>query len=746
MKSHWEITEDKFEVKTALAYEGLFTIGSGYLHTRGFLEEHLDAEPQNITDPRKPINNASALKPSVKRSKWGTFVPGVFGQHPFLNEELINLPNFLEIVPSVDGEKLDVEKCAISAYQRTLNMQTASLHRTLNWKTKQGSTLSLQFDRFISGAQPSLSVQRLIISADKDVTIIIRAGIDSDVRTNGFDHFESVSITKNGNSEVICNLKTNGGDTVEVQTSLVSQDVVWSYNEEPRRGFFIGQISIPAGKRATIEKYSAVTTSRDLIKQNTGKILEAARSRSFDQLFQEHVSCWAGRWYKSDVIIEGDDDSLLAMRCSLFHLLRCHVTGDPRVAIDAKGTAGDIYYGRFFWDTEIYLVPFFLYTDPERAKTLVDFRIHTLPGAMENATKYGYKGARFPWESDNYGRECCPIWQYADNEVHITSDVVYAFSHYAKAADPSYLKGPAAKVIVETARYWLDRIDWRKGDNYPSLLGVMGLDEYTPISNNNAYTNFMVSYALNLATEFGKFGGASPDECKKFKEIADKLPIMRSQDGKLILQCEEFEKYAEPRFDELWKDRKAFFASQVTQERIYRSKCLKQADVLMLMALFYDKFTTEEVQTAWDYYLQYTTHDSSLSAGMHSIMAFRLGLEDEAWEMFQHCKGHDLDVYHGGASEGIHIAGCGANWQIVVFGVAGLRSALQSDILYLEPKLPKQWKKISFPFVWQGTSINISIDHSRVIVKNYSDKDLDFMIFSTKYKVLGKKETVIDLK
>lgn len=301
-------------------------------------------------------------------------------------------------------------------------------------------------------------------------------------------------------------------------------------------------------------------------------------------------------------------------------------------------------------------------------------------------------------------------------------------------------------MIVETARYWLDRIDWRKGDDYPSLLGVMGPDEYTPISNNNAYTNFMVSYALNLAAEIGQFGGATPAECKQFKTIAEKLPIMRSQNGKLILQCEEFEKYAEPRFDELWKDRSAFFASQVTQERIYRSKCLKQADVLMLMALFYDKFTHEEVQTAWDYYLQYTTHDSSLSAGMHSIMAFRLGLEDEAWDMFQHCKGHDLDVYHGGASEGIHIAGCGANWQIIVFGVAGIRTALQSDILYLEPKLPKQWKSISFPFVWQGSSLIITIDKNKAVIKNNSDKNIDIKIFSVINCVPVGKEVIFNLK
>jgi trehalose/maltose hydrolase-like predicted phosphorylase len=742
MNKQWILSEDRFEAKTALAYEGLFTIGSGYLHARGSLEENIEGEPQNITDPRKPINNASALKPSIKKVKWGTFVPGVFGQHPFLNEELINLPYFLEIAPSIDGEKLDIEKSSIKAYERFLDMKSASLVRSLHWNTKSGKNVTVRFERFISGAIPSLCVQRLILSSDSEVSVTIKSGIDADVRTNGFDHFEDVNITQSGANEVKCIVKTNGGDTIVTHTQLSGPGAKWQYNEEHRRGYYLGNFSIPSKGQITIEKRTAVTTSRDLQTQNTEKILADTKSMSYEDLFSDHANFWANRWEKSDVVIEGDDDSQQALRCSIYHLLRCHVTNDPRIAIDAKGTAGDIYYGRFFWDTEVYILPFFLYTDPARAKTLVDFRIHTLKGAQENAAKYGYKGARYPWESDNYGRECCPVWQYADNEIHITADVVYAFAHYAHAIDLNYLTGPAAKVIVETARYWLDRIDWRPGDSYPSLLGVMGPDEYTPISNNNAYINFMVSFALSIASQVGQKAGATQEECRTFKEVADKLPIMRSKNNKLILQCEEFEKFAEPKFDELWKNRKAFFASQVTQERIYRSKCLKQADVLMLMFLFYDRFTEEEIRTAWDYYLPYTTHDSSLSAGVHAIMAIRLGLDEEAWKMFQHSKGSDLDVNHGGASEGIHIAGCGSNWQMIVFGIAGMRNALQAEILTLQPRLPKQWKSLTFPIVWKERALQITMEPNKTMIKNKSKIDLEVLVDNVKRIVGAGKEEI----
>jgi kojibiose phosphorylase len=758
----WILTETEFKANTALAYEGLFTLGSGYLHTRGSLEENAGNDPQNITAPKQPVANASNFDHSaqVAVSKWGTYVPGVFAQHPYMNEEIVNLPYFLGIEPTVAGEKLDVQTSKTSNYRRELNMKTASIERNLIWTTAEGN-LQVKFERFISGKRTHLSVQKAEFKniSDKPIKISIKSGIDADVRTNGEDHFmekgklqsEIAKISENAVKSVV---KTNfnpenntGGDTIftvaQVSANFTHLGELkgrWNYFPETRRGFFVAEFEIPAAESLIIEKRTAVATSRDLTPQTTPEqILAEAQSFSFEQLFDEHKAYWVERWSKSDIEIEGDDNSLQAIRTSIFHLLRCHVTGDSRVAIDAKGTAGDIYYGRFFWDTEIYLVPFFLYTDAERAKTLVDFRVQTLDGAKRNAEKLGYRGARFPWESDHKGNDCCPAmnWQYRDHEVHITADVVYAFAHFAANTSDEYLKNSqTAEVIVETARYWLDRVDWRKGDNYPSLLGVMGPDEYTALTSNNAYTNYMVKFALNLAAKYGKFGGAADKEIAEFKEVAEKLPIVRSKNNpNLIMQCEEFDSFAEPDFDKWWKVRTKHFAIFAPQERLYRTKCLKQADVLMLMYLFLNKFTDVEIRTAWDYYLQYTTHDSSLSRGAHAVLANKIGLEDEAFAMFNACKGQDLNVENGGAAEGIHIAGCGMNWQMVVFGAAGILNALQSDIFTMQPRLPRQWTKVSFPFVWKGQSLYISLTKDSASIENRSEKAIEVV-------VSGKKGTV----
>ncbi len=728
MRDGWSIVESPFRVEHAKAYEGLFTLGSGYLHVRGSLEEHLAGAPQNVSYTRMPANVTSETFPDTK-VKWGTYVPGIFGRHPLLNNEMINLPWFLGMAPIIDGERLDMETCRILDYRRELCLDTATLTRMVRWQTRRGAELAVTFERFVSAARPHLCVQRMRLHAANAMGVTVEAGIDADVRTNGYDHFSGVDLAFAGPNGIGCRVRTDAGDDIEMATCLFPSEAPWRQEARSRAARLTASFSVPAGGELVIEKRTAVTTSRDRRPATASACLAGAHGLTCEQLHEEHAAVWRKRWDACDVIIEGDDESQLAMRASLFHLLRAHVPDDPRVAIDAKGYAGEAYWGRFFWDTEMFLLPFFVYTDPARARTLADFRVQSLDGAIANATRYGYRGARYAWESDAAGYECCPNWQYADHEVHVTADVAYGLVHYARAAgDAEYLRGPAARVLVETARYWQERIDARPPAECANLLGVMGPDEYKPISNNNAYTNRMVAFALNAAAEVGAAAGASVEECERWRGLAGGLPIVRADDGVLVLQCEGFDRLAEPRFDRLWRDRRRPFAAQVSQERLYRSKCLKQADVLMMMALFPDEFSDAEVRRAWEYYLPYTTHDSSLSAGVHAIVAARLGLADEAWEFWQRAKAIDLDIEHGGAAEGIHIANAGAVWQMAVFGFAGMRTAMQADVLTFAPRLPAAWSRLAFPIVWKGAAAYVDIGRDGVTVTNRGGRPLEVCV------------------
>lgn len=728
----WTLIESPIRIENNRAYEGLFTLGSGYLHVRGSLEEHLREAPQNVEYNRVATNVTSEKFPQAK-ARWGTYVPGVFGPHPTLNNQMINLPWFLELVPTIDGERLDPELGRFEAMRRELSLAEAVLRRQVRWTTRTGVGATLRFERFLSAARPHLCVQRLTVETDRDCQLEVHGGIDADVRTNGFDHFRDVTFEAVGFDSIAARVRTDGGDLVTLRTHWSAKTGenepairTWAYQATPRHAWRIGSVRMRRGRPLHVEKRTIVLTSRDRQALDAGALREALGARGYDALLAEHRAVWQARWDGCDVVIDGDPASQLAMRLALYHLLRCHVPGDPRVAIDAKGYAGEAYWGRFFWDTELCLLPFFLYTAPEKARTLTDFRVQSLPGARANAQRYGYPGARYAWESDAGGLECCPNWQYADHEVHVTADVAYGLAHFAAAADGDYLRGPAGAVLVETARYWAQRVDWVAGadaERRPALLGVMGPDEYKPFTRNNAFTNRLVAFALQQAAEVGGLHGATQAELAAWRALAAALPIPRRTDG-LVLQCEEFESFAEPDFERLWTDRTRTFAACVSQERLYRSKCLKQADVLMLMALFPHEFSDDEVRQAWDYYLPYTTHDSSLSPGAHGIVACRLGLEERAWEFWQRNARIDLDVAHGGAAEGVHIAAAGLLWQMAVLGFAGLRTALQAEMLTLHPRLPGAWKRLAFPLVWRGQPVRVEISPGCVRVTNRGDEPL----------------------
>jgi kojibiose phosphorylase len=779
MSDGWSIIEPVFRRETAKAYEGLFTLGSGYLHVRGSLEEPLDDAPQNETYWRLPANvTAEPMRHPL--SKVGTYVPGIYGRHPLLNNELINLPSFIGFVPSFDGERFSLDACDVRDHGRTLRLDDAVLERMFTWHTRAGAAVRVRFERFVSAARPHLCVQRLSLTPDRHARFDVEAGVDANVTTNGFDHLSSSECEPVGGDRIRCDVGTDSGDAVCIVSELRSTTDTLSISgcavdTAGRRISLLGGIARCAGGReCVIEKRTAVTTSRDRRPASPEELLADARELTCEQLHAEHAALWKRRWDGCDVVIEGDPESQLAMRAALFHLLRAHPGGedgsplvDKPLAVDAKGYAGEAYWGRFFWDTEMYLLPFYLYTDPARARTLVDFRVRTLEGARANARRYGYPGARYAWESDADGIECCPNWQYADHEVHVTADVAFALVHYARVTgDESYLHGPAAEVLVETARYWMNRIDWRDDapgraatvrerapapndprtadspSPTPVLLGVMGPDEYTPISDNNAYTNRLVAFALHAAAEFGGAGGATPEECRAFADVADRLPIPRSMDGSLVLQCENFQDLAEPHFDIRWRDRDMSFASQVSQERLYRCKALKQADVLMLMMLFPHEFSDEEVRTAWDYYLPYTTHDSSLSAGVHCIVACRLGLAEQAWRFWRRGSRIDLDVEQGGAAEGIHIANCGAMWQMAVLGFAGMKPATQAGgsagttstghdggaALEFNPALPAAWRRLAFPMRWKGVPVYVELDRDGLTLHNRGARSLEVAV------------------
>jgi len=263
MSDGWSVVESPFRVEHAKAYEGLFTLGTGYLHVRGSLEEHLFDTPQNLSYTRMPANVTSE-KFAATKAKWGTYVPGIFGRHPLLNNEMINLPWFLGIAPSVDGQRLDMERCTIEAYRRELRLDTATLHRTLRWQTASNKTVDVCFERFVSAVRPYLCLQRMTLTTNEAARLEVEVGIDADVRTNGYDHFAHVETGRAGASALACFVHTDAHDQVGIVTQVTAPRVMWRHKPDGRTATLRAELDLQPGKVWTLEKRTAVQTTRDL--------------------------------------------------------------------------------------------------------------------------------------------------------------------------------------------------------------------------------------------------------------------------------------------------------------------------------------------------------------------------------------------------------------------------------------------------------------------------------------------------
>ena len=764
---YWQVVEDSFDIARNRHYESIFALGTGYLTTRASIDEGFDDDEQSGEYDWFPGNTTLMSVPATK-SKWGTYMHVLAARHPFRRMGLVNLPYYLGLEFYIGDESLDMESSEISDYRRFLDLRTATLHRTLTWKTKYGSVLAVRFKRFMDPAQRFVCVQQceLEMLAGRE-EVGITSFVDNDVRTNGYDKFEKHEIGHDGKGMIFSDITTNIGNRVVTAGVIATDpDASFAIDACTRRINASGFVPLMEGRRLTITKISAVVSDayyeRDGLIETAAEMLSSNASQPTDALHERHVQEWARRWELYDVKIDADDDdgynSQLAIRQAIYHLLRAKAEDEDRNLVCPKGMAGELYYGAAFWDMEIFINPFFLYTNPVTGRNTPSYRYRNLPQARELAKSYGYNGARYPWMSAPDGHGVTTLWHYADHQIHITADVIIGLWHYFKVTDDTeFLFDCGAEMIVETARYWRERVDTIEGRPGYHIYGVMGPDEYKPLTNNNAYTNYTAAFNLRLAEtvidmmqeqapeKLGKLRseiGLADDELAAFAEIAGGLVIPVDEERDIVWQCDGFDTaFAEIDIDEVWKDRTVLFGKYMSQEKLFRYKTMKQSDVVALMSVFPNAFSEEQKTASFDHYKRYNIHDSSNSMCHHMIVAANIGRPKEAYESWL----RSLDIDFGGeprSGDGVHCANVGGMWQEVVFGFAGLLNALSSDVMSFRPCLPEQIKRIAFKITWKGAQVAVTVTHSELRLENLSGRDITFKVCGKEYSATAG-ETVI---
>ncbi len=509
--------------------------------------------------------------------------------------------------------------------------------------------------------------------------------------------------------------------------------------------------SIAKGERVTLVKYTIFTDSlrdHDCVADANSKMKQAL-SLPLGEIYIKQSDYMKNYWSTASLEIEGDEELALAIRYNLYQLIQS-VGKDVYSNIAAKGLSGEGYEGHYFWDTEMYIQPFFILTNAIISKNLIDYRYRTLNYARENARILGHrKGALYPWRTI-MGKECSGFFPSGSAAYHINGDITYAIvSYYLATKDLEFISQKGAEIVFETARLWIDVGNYYNGKFV--INEVTGPDEYTCMVNNNYFTNLAAKYNLHWAVKFYTMLADAQllDEvCNKIGLLKTEIEEFRCAENSMYLPYDEKLKI-NPQDDSFLQKKKWDFENTPEEKYplllnyhplyLYRHQVCKQADTVLAHFIFEDMQDIEVIRNSYEYYEKITTHDSSLSTCIFSIMASRLAMPGKAYEYFGNSAKLDLFNTHNNTKDGIHTANMGGNYMAVVYGFGGLR--LKESGLYLAPSLPKGWIGYQFKINYEGCCIQVEVTRDECKFSLMSGDNKTIYIYNREYQ-LFKGETV----
>ena len=741
----WCVIEDAFDPAQYATNETLFALGNGYLGTRGSFAEGLGGYGVEGTY----VNGFFDSEPIAYGEK--------FVGYPEWSQTMLNLSNAkvirLYLSDSAEAEPFDLLTGEILDYRRYLNLRTGILQRHVHWQAPSGRQIELLAERLVLHNHSHVMAMRwqatpLNFSGPLTVVSLIDTTVknltSSDDPRVGASFEEAPLILEESAVEDEVTLLRQRTRTTGfvVACGAVNKAVSGLAERIERRerieeGEVFGQVyTVDAheGEPLTLTKFISYRTSLDVDGVDVDGLLNAvredlvqARSTGWDALANEQRAYLDDFWQHTDVQIESRGEEAatlqLGVRFSLFHLLQS--TGrDGRTNIAAKGLTGEGYEGHYFWDTEIYMLPLFVYTNPQIARRLLEFRYNILDHARQRARQMAHPtGALFPWRTIS-GPECSPYYPGGTAQYHINADVAFALRRYWDATqDVDFMRRCGVEMLIETARLWRNVGHFNDAKNGQFCIDcVTGPDEYTALVDNNAYTNLMAQENLWFAAEMSRW--LQENHPQHFDALTTKIDL---QDGEvdawqqaadaMYIPYDE-ERQIHPQDDQFLSRAVWDFAGTPPSHYplllhyhplvLYRHQVCKQADLLLAEFLLSHRFERAQKARDFAYYEPLTTHDSSLSTCIFSILAAELGDVEKAYSYFGDSAVMDLQNTKGNTRDGIHAANMAGTWQSIVFGFAGTR-AWQGELSFA-PTLPAAWQSYEFQMSYRGRLLHVRVD------------------------------------
>lgn len=716
----WQVKEAPFRPNGIAHTETIFTIGNGLVGVRGAFEEGYPGE------------SATVLAAGVFNHAQGQLVP-----------ELPVLPNWLSFRVRVDGETFALNAGRVIGFERVLDLKIAALRRGVLWLSPNRVTLRVLFERFASLDNPHVMALRVMaqVMSDGAHTLEIVDALDATGNNlMNVDHWSKRTLSADGAVLRFDGTTSQSAYRVAMRAHTSADvGVAWSDVSASRVAAHKASLQVAQYEKVTFTKIVALHTTRDAGDPASAaeQTLKSAVAAGYDALKSAHEAAWSDVWQRMDVVIDGDELAQVAVRFSMYHIMIAVPTQDERVSIGAKTLSGFGYKGHVFWDTELFMLPPLTLSYPERARSLLMYRYHNLHGAREKAREAGCEGAMYPWESTDTGLETTPRWANelnaqgeririwtGDNEQHISTDIAYAVLQYWRwTGDDRWFLDYGAEIVLDTAVFYGSRAEWNADAGRYELSMQIGPDEYHENVDNSVFTNRMTAWHLEQALNVWAWLSADhPDEARrlgealqidaarldKWRDIATKMWIPTSDQGDGVV-FEQFEGF----FDRLkpiplhdFSPRTANMDWLLGHAKTQESRVIKQADVVMLMALLGDQLGDRAfLRRNWETYYPVVDHGSSLSPSIHAWVASRLGLIETAYELFVYAAAIDLEDRKGNVHDGIHAASAGGLWQAVVFGFLGLK--LTDSGPQIHPALPSHWRRVAVTVRWRGRPIRL---------------------------------------
>lgn len=717
----WKIVEEGFHSDRSEVSESLFSLANEHQGVRGFFEEGYSGNS---------LIGAYLNGIYEERFAEGMSYKGISNRLAFM----VNTVNWLYTRLEVDGEILDLAKSKFSDFHRELDFRTGELRREFVWETETGKKLKLVFLRLLSMETKELACQQIRITAlNFSGKVTLTMGLDFSILHRMFNQ-NFWNCMRKENNALLCvtkNIKHRLFAGMKVYAEADQKPI----EAEKFIGVRLG-VDVVDGQESVIGK--SVTLRMD---RNPSQALDNAweqgmsqlqtSTKKYDEVLESNRIYWGNFWAKSDVTIDGDADTQQGIRFCIFQMQQTYRGVIDGANIGAKGLTGEAYNGNAFWDTETYCLPFYLFSNPEAAKALLNFRYKTLPQAMARAKDLDCMGACFPIATSD-GTESCTLWQHASLQFQPTTAVAYGVWHYVHVTgDMEFLRAEGAELLVQICRFLASRGQWSAKGKF-GYYAVMGPDEFQMMVNNNAYTNYMAKRTFEFALDVlsplssrsipdgdreraeGEGELVSRAELDAWRHMAEEMFIPYEAETKLYEQHEGFFNLPHINIDAIPVEDFPLY-HHWSYDRIYRNDMIKQPDVLMFMLLYNQSFSLEEKQANYDYYEPRCIHESSLSPSVHSILASELGRHQEAFDFFHFATRIDLDNYNRNTHEGIHTTSIAAAWMNIVYGFGGMRS--DGEILSFKPSIPAHWSGYSFQITYRGSVIRVEVSQAEAIIK-----------------------------